>query len=255
MIEIPNGKAMKRMQIPKIILDADKLINIPKIKTHRLTSISCGMKNLMGIAPGLYKPLMHVHGLAQSIVDLNKAVKSDLIIADGLNAMEGLGPFFGDIIPLGVILCSNNVTALDSVVGRIMGLNPQEIDHIKIALKEFNITFDDIEIIGPPITDVEKKFKIPSEKSHFLFLLRTALIFDVYFYRKISGGRMIFPYLSKKFGTHPKIDRRLCDSCGLCVDHCPTSAISAEKKRIDIKKCVDCLICFDHCPKNAIVIK
>ena len=62
-VKVPNGKAHKKLRIPRVILEADKLINIPKMKTHHLTTMTCAMKNLKGVLPGIDKQLSHVRGL------------------------------------------------------------------------------------------------------------------------------------------------------------------------------------------------
>ena len=48
-----------RLDVPKIVLDSDLYINIPKMKTHGLTVVTLGLKNQKGIVPALWKKLMH----------------------------------------------------------------------------------------------------------------------------------------------------------------------------------------------------
>lgn len=47
-----------------------------------------------------------------------------------------------------------------------------------------------------------------------------------------------------------------CISCGVCVDECPTSCISAGSPIyvIDGENCVDCNTCADVCPVEACVV-
>lgn len=50
-----------------------------------------------------------------------------------------------------------------------------------------------------------------------------------------------------------EIDKKLCSSCGLCIDICPFEAIS-QFRVYEIKKdiCKSCGICQESCPSNAI---
>jgi uncharacterized protein (DUF362 family) len=114
-VNVPLGKALKKIKIPKIVLDSDVLINVPKMKTHHLTTVTLGMKNLKGVLPGVEKQQSHIHGIHQSIVDINKTVTADLTVVDGTIAMEGVGPTFGDPVELGVIVAGKNVVDVDKV--------------------------------------------------------------------------------------------------------------------------------------------
>ncbi|MBN2301419.1 MAG: 4Fe-4S binding protein [Lentisphaerae bacterium] len=53
-----------------------------------------------------------------------------------------------------------------------------------------------------------------------------------------------------------KVDTEKCTGCGLCVDVCPTEAITLtnDKAKVDAEKCVDCGQCVEECPNNAISI-
>lgn len=51
------------------------------------------------------------------------------------------------------------------------------------------------------------------------------------------------------------IDETLCKGCGICVNKCPSGAISGEKKkahRIDPYLCIKCGACLEHCKFKAI---
>jgi len=61
------------------------------------------------------KQQSHIHGIHQSIVDINKTVTADLTVVDGTIAMEGVGPTFGDPVELGVIVAGKNVVDVDKV--------------------------------------------------------------------------------------------------------------------------------------------
>lgn len=52
------------------------------------------------------------------------------------------------------------------------------------------------------------------------------------------------------------IDRSQCTGCGVCVDVCPTGAISLDENEgvstINSTLCSECLACLDVCPNGAI---
>ena len=254
-VEVPGGKAHKKLRLPSVVSEADKLINLPKLKTHHLTTITCAMKNLKGVLPGQDKQLSHVLGIHQAIVDINKIVRSDLVIVDGLLAMDGMGPTFGRVVDLGVVVAGTNAVAVDSICARIMGIDPLHIRHLKLAYRDFSFDPSAIEVVGASIEEVQRSFKIPRERAGYHIALRSAHLLDRYIYRNLSGGRTIFPRLSGLFGLHPRIDAGLCASCDLCEKSCPVDAIDLTKKTINTVKCIDCLICFELCPNRAVVIR
>lgn len=254
-VRVPDGKAHKKLRIPRLIIEADRIVNLPKIKTHHLTSITCSMKNLKGVLPGRDKQLSHVRGLDQAIVDINKVVHSDLIIVDGVLAMDGRGPTFGDPIQLGIVIAGKNDLAVDITCSQIMGLNPKDVKHLRIAMQESSIRTEDVKVVGTPIEEVKTQFNIPHESWPYRFAQRSAHILDRQVYQQFRPGKSIYPTLSGLFGAHPKIDAAKCTLCGICEKSCPVDAIDLSKKKILASKCIDCLICSELCPFQAIQIK
>ena len=254
-VPVPRGKAHKKLRIPRVIMEADKLINIPKMKTHHLTTLTCAMKNLKGVLPGRDKQLSHVRGLHQAIADINKVVHSDLVVVDGIVAMEGMGPTFGKVVPLGVVVAGTNDLAVDAVCARIMGIEPNDVEHLRIAFHDFSMDVEDVETVGTPLQDLKATLQIPHESRMYTLAQRSAHVLDRYFYQTVRPGRSLFPLLSGLFGGHPRIDASKCSACGLCVRSCPVDAIDLPAKRIRASKCVDCLVCSELCPLQAVYIK
>ena len=53
----------------------------------------------------------------------------------------------------------------------------------------------------------------------------------------------------------PKIDEKLCDGCGMCIDACPSEVLVLENEKAKVANeddCTECEICVDECPNNAI---
>jgi ferredoxin len=51
-----------------------------------------------------------------------------------------------------------------------------------------------------------------------------------------------------------KVNKKKCTGCELCVEECPSEAISMldDKAEVDVDACVDCGVCVDVCPVEAI---
>lgn len=251
-----NQRFLKELMIPKIVLEADVLINIPKMKMHGVTTVSFGMKNLMGIPNRESRRKLHVLGIERGIVTLNTIFKPDLTIVDGLTVM-GSKAVYGNELDLGVIVAGKDVVSVDQVCCELIGIKPQNIRHVRRAIKK-GLEQGHPEIVG----DFNEVNKISlSEQKTLHKLLHNALFRGMYvadyLYSIRYPNKSLIPTLHWYTGIRPKIDQSKCDKCGICVDICPIKAINAETIQIDSKKCmyVRCLKCAEQCPAGAIEIK
>lgn len=118
-----------KFMIPKIIKTADLRINIPKIKYMELSKISCALKNIYGCNPYPKKFKYHPK-LSETIVALNKLMRFDLSILDGL-IVSG-----SQVSKLGLIMASRDPVAIDAAAATIMRVKPKSVKHIRLAEKE-----------------------------------------------------------------------------------------------------------------------
>lgn len=116
------------------ILEADYIINVPKIKTHADTIFSCCVKNWMGINVGETKWGLHVD-LFNNLRDNVSLRPPDLCIVDGLIAMEGNGPGDGNPVWLGTIIAGNDPFYMDCAIAKAVGLDPEKILYLCEYLK------------------------------------------------------------------------------------------------------------------------
>ena len=160
-LSVSNGKILKMIKLPKSIVDADFIINIPAMKTHDSFPATLGLKNMKGIIREQDKKRFHLWGLAQCIVDLNKVAMPHLTIIDGTVGMEGAGPLSGDPVDLGVLIASFDTVAADMTAARVMGIEPDSIKYLKLAIEQNLGTTKElkIEIKGEKIEKVKKKFR------------------------------------------------------------------------------------------------
>ena len=148
------------LQLPEIFRDA-YYINLPKLKTHLNTLVTLGLKNQKGLLAHADKKKFHRNGLHRPVAELLSAIRPDLTILDGFLALEGDGPLAGGRkVKLGVIIIGTDPVAVDSVGCRLMGIDPMEVKHLKLA-HEMGLGSIDPGIIGDPLKDWARKFKRP----------------------------------------------------------------------------------------------
>ncbi|MFY9543266.1 MAG: DUF362 domain-containing protein [Bacillota bacterium] len=74
-----------RINVCDYVTKVDYLINVPVLKGHCQTNITCALKNMKGCIPNSEKRRFHTMGLHKPIAYLNKIIKQDLVIVDGMN--------------------------------------------------------------------------------------------------------------------------------------------------------------------------
>jgi len=158
------------IKIPKTVLRADYFINLPKIKTNTFVMISVAMKNMFGVIASKRKSQFHTR-LADVLVYLNQAVRQHLIIADGIVAMEGLGPIHGRPVNLGLIISGKNPVTVDAACCHVMGFNPYAVEALWKAHQQGmgEIDREKICFVGENIESVSGKFSSPSITRQNLF--------------------------------------------------------------------------------------
>lgn len=124
-VEPPGARYMTRYYVSKPVYDADVLINLPIIKTHRFAHYSCALKNLVGIVHPKYRPSIgflagHWH---ERIAELNLAVHPQLTIADGATIMIAGGPTSGDSASTNLLVASADRVAVDAVALALIRLH------------------------------------------------------------------------------------------------------------------------------------
>ncbi len=128
------------------LVDADAIISVPTMKTHLLTSITIGMKNMYGTFPQENKAKYHRFGIEDVICDVNRAFTPNLTVIDGTIGGEGYGPLSSNPVNSQMVIASNDVVAADAIACRIMGYDPFDIVHLNMAhdegLGDASVVFD-----------------------------------------------------------------------------------------------------------------
>jgi uncharacterized protein (DUF362 family) len=133
------GDDFNHLLISKEAMEADVVINLPKVKSHVQLTLTMGVKNLFGCVPGKMKAWWHMEAGKDSarfgtmLVETARAIAPNLTILDGIIGHEGNGPSGGEPRALGLLGASSNVFALDRAVVEILNADPAKIPTIAAA--------------------------------------------------------------------------------------------------------------------------
>lgn len=108
-----QGQYLKEAYIAKAAVEADRLIYLPNMKTHRLARFSMGLKFAVGLTKPDTRYFLHKGNLEEKVVDINLAIKPDLIILDARKCLVTQGPEKGKRKNPGYIFASTDPVALD----------------------------------------------------------------------------------------------------------------------------------------------
>src|SRR5438093_2890188 len=132
-----NYSGLGHLWLPRSVLAADFIVSMPKVKTHHWTGVTLSMKNMFGIVPGSRygwpKNVLHWAGIHESILDICATVRPNFVIADGIIAMEGDAPLNGTTRHLKTIVIGDDPVTTDSMLARVLGVEPSEVKHIRKA--------------------------------------------------------------------------------------------------------------------------
>jgi len=165
------------LQVPRTVTKADFFINAAKLKTNDMVFLSIAMKNMFGVLANKKKWELHDQ-LAEVLVFLNRTIRQDLIVVDGIVGMEGLGPIQGSPVDLGLIISGLNPVTVDAVCCHIMDFNPYAVETLWRAYKAGvgEIDIGRIQVLGEKIENVKKVFNHPTRSpKNVLTALRTRL--------------------------------------------------------------------------------
>ncbi len=239
-VSVDIGEPFKKIEVAEDAVNADFLINLPKLKTHTQMLLTLGVKNLFGCVVGMKKPEWHFRTgvdremFARLLVKVYQAVKPSVTVVDGILAMHGQGPGKSGIPKeIGVLLGSTDTAALDIAVCRMLGIEPGKLLTNKIAIEQ-GITNEEVKINGdlPEVKD----FKFPEI---------TPLVF---------GPERYHNFMRRHLIQRPECNDSMCKLCGECWQYCPAEAIRHKKKNIhfDYEKCIRCYCCIEVCPDGAL---
>lgn len=140
--DIPNGKYIRRVSLPEMLLASDKLILLPCLKTHKMAKFTGALKLSVGFMQPQERIALHARGLQHKIGELNTVIHPCLIIMDARKIFINEGPSHGEIAEPNLIMASKSRIAIDTegvkIIQRYEGnsisnIKPEEIVQIKYA--------------------------------------------------------------------------------------------------------------------------
>lgn len=248
----PEGELCKAFDLINPIAGADFIISICKLKSHCMTGLSGGVKNLFGCIPGLTKPEFHwrypqERDFCGMLLDLCGTVKPGITFVDAVVSMEGDGPSSGDLRQTDMTLCATNPYELDLVLTKVIGRQPEDIPLVDCA-RERGLcpsSADGVELCGDPLRTFAD-FRMPRSRT---------VDFVSSIPKPLRG--ICEPIIRRYLTPRPKVLKNKCVGCGKCAESCPahTIAIVDRKACIDRSKCIRCYCCHEMCPIHAIQVK
>jgi len=244
----PGGLLYQHFNLGRAAVDADVLIDLPRLKTHGFMMMTGAVKNLFGCIPGLEKAQFHVKvpdrgDFGEMLVDLLLACKPELCIMDAVIGMEGAGPAGGSPRHIGAVLASADAVAMDVVAAAITGFDPMDI-YTNAAAHKRGLgpkTADEVETAGTPWRDlVISDFEHPSAD-----LAR-------------NMPPAIGKWVRARVVSRPWLESpETCNGCRTCERDCPVDAITMVdgKPTYDYAKCIRCYCCQELCPTHAVGLK
>lgn len=243
-----SNKVFKRIELAKQVFEADKIINIPKLKTHSQMLMTLGVKNNFGSVVKQAKAEWHSSAgtsrelFATLLLDIYLSVRPVLTILDGIWAMEGNGPTNGRPKFIGVLMASEDALSLDLAVLTMLNIDWKAFPVYRQAKLR--------NLIDPKM-----------EPRHFYDLLPFRLQPGDFVIPKLDSMSVIPRGLEAIARRHlvsrPVIIPELCERCERCRVICPKGAISrgGNQMKIDYDRCIRCYCCQEVCDKDAIRFK
>lgn len=250
--KVENGEKVQSFMLINPIKQADFIIDVAKLKTHSMTTLSGGVKNLFGTVPGLMKPEFHFrfpdkNDFSNMLLDLCETIKPNVTFVDAIISMEGDGPSGGTPKHTGLILASKSPYNLDVALCNIIDIDVNDVPTVNQSIKR-NLCVSDIneiEFLGDEFIRISD-YKKPN-------------VTGVDFMQKVPKWlrKPLNPIAQAMLVSKPVIRTKHCIGCGKCAESCPatTITISNQKAIIHYNKCIKCFCCHEMCPVKAIDIK
>ena len=155
--------AVNVIQLPRFLLEADHIVNMPIFKSHVTMVFTCALKNIKGVVQDTTHFQMHQTDLAASVLDLWSVIRADLNIVDLIRPAEGFGPHCTVPAEFGCLVAGQDPVAVDATVCRMVGLDFSKVKIFKAARERRfgNSEPGKIEIRGKKIEEVFKNLWLP----------------------------------------------------------------------------------------------
>jgi uncharacterized protein (DUF362 family)/Pyruvate/2-oxoacid:ferredoxin oxidoreductase delta subunit len=239
----------RRVAVLRDVLDADVYISLAKMKTHGMTMLSGAVKNNYGLLAGAQKSWYHYYSerpelFAEILIEMYRLRPPDLVIMDGILAMEGYGPCSPETRRVNKVLASTDAVALDAVMARMMGFGKDEVPYLRIA-REWGVGETDLDAMelegdSSPIPGFNRPVVIP--ESTYCYL------------SGVGGGKTSRAFFADRVCYRPVFSAQKCPpGCVACVDVCPADALKPGTPPVlSSERCMICSACREACAHDAV---
>ncbi len=121
-----------RLSICDMVDEIDFLINVPVVKGHCQTKITCALKNSKGLIPNSEKRRFHTLGLHKPIAHLGVGIPQDFIVADhicgDLDFEEG-----GNPVVRNCVMAARDPVLLDAYVCEMLRYRVSDVPYVERA--------------------------------------------------------------------------------------------------------------------------
>jgi len=158
-VKFNSNTSLKRLFLPKTIIDANAVIDLPLMKTHEFMAYSGAIKNLFGCIPSNKRIYLHPY-LPEVFYHLYTLFKPALTIMDARVGIEGNGPTKGKPVKMCLMLSSSDALALDIVTTKVMKLDWKNT-YLSYVARKTGLREEDIKEEGVPVSTIAHRFEPP----------------------------------------------------------------------------------------------
>lgn len=248
-VEIKDG-VYPRLTLAAEALDADVVINLPKLKTHCQMGLTLAVKNLFGTVVGADKFQWHYRAGTDRLVfgrlldEICRTINPALTILDAIVGMDGNGPTSGTPNPTGFLAAAADPWALDAIAADIVEFPRENLFWLQAAVARGETAWQQAQTCGvEPLSLRPETWRIPVTRELDLLSIPFA-----------GHAPFLGRLLRRLITLYPRANPDTCVVCKKCMEVCPASAISlntAGKIKIDEGRCIRCYCCHELCPHDA----
>ena len=238
-VKVETGRKFSIIELSREVIEADIVINLPKLKTHAQMGLTLAVKNLFGCVVGLRKPEWHFRVgedkalFAELLATIYMQIKPSINLMDAILAMEGQGPGTrGTPREVGFLIGGTDALDLDKAACRLVGMDPVSLLTTRASIA-----------LGAPSGEPGMD-GFPGILDAYVIPEAMDLVF---------GPRFARGFFRRHVADRPRNIESICKYCNECVKICPAKAIvnTGGELHFNYDKCIRCYCCVEVCPHAA----
>lgn len=188
-----------RLRMARAALEADFVVNLPVLKTHNITKVSLGIKNLKGLLDYRSKKFCHHKEMPLNtfVARLGEKIPPQLTVIDGLYALERGPAMTGKAHRADLLVASREVFAADAVGTKLLGIEPSKVEHLQEYAQQRG--FDPRGVSFTQVGENPEEVSMPLEWD--------------WDWLEDNSGPTVFKRMGIEGLYYPKYDNTLCTGC------------------------------------------